>query len=124
VRKEHNENRNLEEVQDINTYFEMRQSREKEEIEVVDTYQVMVGTLAQKTEESNFIQVSEERGSLLTLPFQDVEFDIKTFPHKRLFIKTRNYIEYHPDTMQASYTDCRFLKMVNIRRVFNEEEEN
>jgi len=77
---------------------------------VVDACQVLWGT--EKKELGNgWIKLFEDRGTELILPYdENIKIDEK---ENRLFIITRNYISFHPDTNQATYIDCRFIKFTN-----------
>ncbi len=72
---------------------------------VVDACQVLWGTYKQDLE-NGWIKLFEERGTELILPYGNLKIDNKKH---RLFLKTRNYIFFHSETHQATYTDCRFV---------------
>jgi CRISPR-associated protein (TIGR03984 family) len=88
----------------------LRIDGEGEETFVVDACQVLWGT--KKDELGNgWIKLFEDRGTELILPYDEgVIIDNK---RNRLFIMTRNYISFHPETNQATYFDCRFIKFTN-----------
>jgi CRISPR-associated protein (TIGR03984 family) len=77
------------------------------EVDVVEAQQVLFGTTAQPliNGDAHFTELTERRGTLLKLPFKNLTVDNKD---ARIFIKTRNYIQYN-DAHQAGYCDCRFL---------------
>ncbi len=79
--------------------------REKTQVPVVDAYQVLWGT-DKKELKAGWTRIFEDRGTELILPFSEITIDNKK---KRLFLKTRNYIDFHPKTHLATYTDCRFV---------------
>jgi CRISPR-associated protein (TIGR03984 family) len=86
----------------------LRIDGEGEETFVVDAYQVLWGTKKEKLR-NGWIKLFEDRGTELILPYDEgVIIDDKK---NRLFIMTRNYI--HPETNQATYFDCRFIKFTN-----------
>jgi len=74
--------------------------------EVVDAYQVLFGTRSEPS--GNYTRISEERGTVLFLPFQDLEIDVKKEKKDRIAVKTRNYIDYN-NVFQATYIDCRLM---------------
>lgn len=71
----------------------------------VDAYQQLWGT-DYKNLEGGFTKIFEERGTELILPFSDLKVDNK---QSRIFIKTRNYVDFHPENHLATYVDCRFI---------------
>jgi CRISPR-associated protein (TIGR03984 family) len=77
------------------------------EIEVVEAHQLLWGTRSRSLDK-NYFEVFENRAARLTLPFNDVNVDVKSKPRNRVFIKTRNYITYNK-IGQAGYCDCRFV---------------
>lgn len=83
----------------------LRIDTEGDESYVVDAYQQLWGT-DQKRIDSDFTKIFEERGTELILPFSSLEVDNKK---NRVFIKVRNYIEYHKGTCLSTYGDCRFV---------------
>jgi len=78
---------------------------EGEEAFVVNSFQLLWGTDKHNLG-NNWIKVYEKRGTELILPLGDVNVDNRK---NRLFLKSRNYIDFHPETHQATYSDCRFL---------------
>lgn len=72
---------------------------------VIDAYQVLWGTDKQLLKEG-WTRVFEERGTELVLPFSQLSVDDRK---KRVFLQTRNYVDFHPETNIATYTDCRFV---------------
>lgn len=75
---------------------------------VVEAYQVLWGT-DKKDLGNGWSRLYEERGTELILPVGNVEINNKK---KRLFLKTRNYITFHPKTYRATYGDCRFVELM------------
>lgn len=84
----------------------LRIDSEGNESYVVDAYQVLFGTRSEPS--GNYTRISEERGTELFLPFQDLEVDVKKEKKSRTAVKTRNYIDYN-NVFQATYIDCRFV---------------
>lgn len=72
---------------------------------VIDAYQVLWGT-DKKELKDGWTRIFEERGTELILPFFDITVDNSK---KRLFLKTRNYIDFHSHIYLATYIDCRFV---------------
>ena len=89
---------------DVGLRGRLRIDDEGEETYVVDANQVLWGTDREKLSDG-WIRLFEERGTELILPFDEIPVDNRK---NRLFLKTRNYIDFHPETYQASYVDCRF----------------
>lgn len=87
-----------------------RSNGQGEEIEVVDTLQVLWGTRKVEIEDKKWVQITEERGTSLTLPFAYDEFNIDD-KQKRVKLKTRHYIQYNT-LGQAGYFDCRFMNII------------
>jgi len=79
----------------------------EEDVKVVDSMQVLWGTVAEKLSDSWFC-LSEERGTELILPLQEEAIAVDD-KEKRVKLKARNYIGYNP-VNQAGYTDCRFIE--------------
>jgi CRISPR-associated protein (TIGR03984 family) len=76
-----------------------------EETPIVDANQVLWGTRA-KSLDNGFTLLTEDRGTELILPFNNLEsVDDK---ENRIFLETRNYIGYN-DIGQAAYVDTRFV---------------
>ena len=88
----------------------LRIDSEGNESYVVDAYQVLFGTRSEPS--GNYTRISEERGTELFLPFQDLEVYVKKEKKGRISIKTRNYIDYN-SMFQATYIDCRFMGFYN-----------
>jgi len=75
---------------------------------VVDASQVLWGT--DKEELGNgWIKIFEDRGTELILPLEGVEVNDK---ERRVFLRTRNYVDFHNETKQATYVDCRFIGFI------------
>lgn len=72
--------------------------------DVVDAKQVLFGTKDKGM--GDFTRLTEDRGTVIILPFVGIDFDGKK---KRVCIKTRNYVDYNSITHQATYVDGRFL---------------
>jgi CRISPR-associated protein (TIGR03984 family) len=66
--------------------------------------QVLFGTRAKKKDSETII--TEVRGTRLTVPFPNINVDDN---QQRLMLQTVNYVDFHEETCQASYVDCRFL---------------
>lgn len=79
--------------------------------DVVDAHQVLFGTKAEPVD-GNYTKITEKRGTELILPFVLSNIDAK---RNRVFIKTRNYIDYidYNEVNQATYVDCRFVGFWN-----------
>ena len=78
---------------------------EGDETPIVDAHQVLWGTRA-KYLDNGFTLLTENRGTELILPFDNLEsVDDK---ENRVFLETRNYIGYN-EIGQATYEDTRFL---------------
>ncbi len=83
----------------------LRTDEDGERTYVVDACQVLWGTNRERLSDE-WLRLYEQRGTELILPYGNVEINDR---NKRLFLKTRNYIAFHPKTSQATYTDCRFV---------------
>lgn len=83
----------------------LRIDTEGDESFVVDAYQQLWGT-DQRRVDPHFTKIFEERGTELILPFSSLEVDNRK---NKVFIKTRNYIEYNSKTCLSTYVDCRFV---------------
>lgn len=83
----------------------LRIDTEGDKTPVVDAYQVLWGT-KKEAKENGWTRLYEDRGTELILPFANIAVDDK---RKRIFIKTRNYIDFHLQSHLATYTDCRFV---------------
>ncbi len=89
-----------------------RRDYEGDEMDVVDAEQVLFGTDADDLK-NRFTKLFEKRGTEIILPFPFVELDVKDKTEgKRIFIQTRNYIDYNK-ACQATYVDCRFMGFTN-----------
>lgn len=77
-----------------------------EDIEAVEAHQVLFGT--RKKSLGDFTEIYEDRGTKIILPFSDLTVD----KDKRIFIKTRNYIDYN-EVCQATCVDARFVSFTN-----------
>ena len=84
-----------------------RKDGEGDEMQVVEAQQVLFGTTAKDASNDGvgFTEISEERGTKLILPFENLPVNDK---EQRIFLKTRNYVDYTP-AHQATYVDCRFV---------------
>lgn len=77
---------------------------------VVDAPQLLWGTDYEHIG-NGYTRIFEQRGTELLLPLPDLRIDQNK---RRVFIKTRNYIEFNPTTHLASYCDCRFIDFMTI----------
>ena len=92
----------------------LRTDSEGETTEVVDAHQVLFGTESKPEPlDSLYTKIFEDRGTELSLPFSGLTVDVKENRKNRVFIKTRNYIDYNK-VQQAGYVDCRFLGFYKI----------
>jgi CRISPR-associated protein (TIGR03984 family) len=80
-----------------------------ENTDAVEAHQVLFGT--DKKSLGDFTEIYEARGTKIILPFSDLIIDNK---RKRIFIKTRNYIDYN-EIHQATYVDTRFVTFTDDR---------
>jgi len=87
----------------------LRIDGEGDDTYVVDACQVLWGIRSEALG-NGWIKLSEERGTELILPYKNVKIDDRK---NRLFLKTRNYIGFHPLTHQATYIDCRLVGFTN-----------
>lgn len=78
--------------------------------DVIDAEQVLCGTQLQFINTATLLELSEERGSRLVLPFSQAQIGV---PPERVFLKTRNYVGDLTETKQATYEDCRFVTFVD-----------
>ncbi len=92
----------------------LRIDSDGENTEAVEAHQVLFGTRTDNKTLDGFTKISEERGTILVLPFNDLNIDIKRDKRKRIFIKTRNYIDYNK-VHQATYIDTRFVSFTDDR---------
>lgn len=90
----------------------LRIDGEGTETYVVDACQVLWGTDKEELE-NGWSRIFEERGTELILPFTN--FTVNTGKN-RLFIKTRNYVQFHPITHLATYNDCRFIEFLDSNK--------
>ncbi len=88
----------------------LRLDGQGEEAEVVDALQVLWGTQKEQLEDVNWVRITENRGTSLTLPFAHGGLNIDD-QQNRVKLKTRNYINYN-SLGQAGYTDCRFMAII------------
>jgi CRISPR-associated protein (TIGR03984 family) len=88
----------------------IRKDNVGKEVDVVEARQVLFGTKSEPY--GVFTKIYEEQGCELLLPF-NINLDNKNKEQPRIFIKTRNYIEYLNDDCQASYGDCRFVNFTD-----------
>jgi len=79
------------------------------ETEVVVAHQVLFGTKKGKKYGENLTEITEARGTSLTLPFANLTVDDK---RNRICIKTYNYVGYNA-LRQATYEDCRFVSFTD-----------
>lgn len=80
-------------------------------IDVIDCSQIIFGTRAEQFSDSNWLKLTEERGTEIILPASVIDGkNINNLGTEYLVaIKIRNYIGYHGKTSQAYYTDHRFM---------------
>ncbi|GAB5046626.1 type III-D CRISPR-associated protein Csx19 [Thermodesulfovibrio sp. TK110] len=90
----------------------LRIDEEGTETYVVDACQVLWGTDKKKLTDG-WSKLFEERGTELILPFTNFTVDNRK---NRVFIKTRNYIQFHPITCLATYSDCRFIEFLDSNK--------
>jgi len=83
----------------------LRIDEEGDDTYAIDACQMLWGTDKEELDEG-WIKLFEQRGPELILPYEKVRIDNWK---NRLFLKTRNYIQFHPETQQATYVDCRFI---------------
>lgn len=76
-------------------------------VDVVEASQILWGTKAKK-KNNGFTLISEERGTELILPFPYSKLEDVDDEENRVFLKTRNYVDYN-DIGQATYVDSRFM---------------
>lgn len=81
-----------------------------DEIDVIDAKQALFGT-DREVLQNGFTKIFEKRGTEIILPFTGLDVKDKT-KDKRVFVKTRNYIDYN-EAHQATYVDCRFMGFWN-----------
>lgn len=81
-----------------------------EETFIVDACQLLWGTDSELYGDG-FTRLFEERGTEIIFPLSDLRVNAEK---KRVFIKTRNYVEFNPETSLASYGDCRFVEFLNF----------
>ena len=86
-----------------------RKDSEGNDCYVIDAEQVLFGTTGEY-KEPGWTEISEERGTKLILPFDQVTVDDK---ENRVKIKTRNYVGFN-EIHQATYVDCRFVAFTGI----------
>jgi CRISPR-associated protein (TIGR03984 family) len=76
-------------------------------VDVVDASQVLWGTKIKKNI-GDFTHITEDRGTELILPLNGTMLKGLDDEQKRVFLKTRNYIDYN-ELCQATYVDSRFM---------------
>lgn len=79
------------------------------DIDVVDARQILWGTKPDPSFIGEFSKISEDRGTELILPLEDIFVDNG---QNRVHIRTRNYIDYN-ENEQAGYADCRFVEFTD-----------
>lgn len=86
-----------------------------EKTDVVDVEQVLWGTRSKSL--GNYIELCEDRGTKIILPFKNIKIDAQKDPKDRIRILTRNYVSYDTNSSyeQAGYVDCRFVAFKNSR---------
>lgn len=85
----------------------LRRDSEGEEVFAVDNEQVVFGTHSENLVDYSLL--TEERGTELILPFNNLSVDEK---RNRVKVKTRNYVEFNK-IHQATYVDNRFVDFTN-----------
>ncbi len=85
----------------------IRIDEEGNETAVVIAHQLLFGTKGRRLD-AQFIQLTEDRGTTLTLPLTNFHFEAHDNPQSRIFIKTHNYVRTNR-VFQATYFDCRFV---------------
>ncbi|MCX7724556.1 MAG: CRISPR-associated protein Csx19 [Thermodesulfovibrio sp.] len=70
----------------------------------VIAFQQLWGTKNEVLDQS-YSRVFEERGTEIIVPFTNFNLDTGK---NRIFVKTINYIDFHPEIYIATYVDCRF----------------
>jgi len=91
-------------------YIRVRNDGEGEEVECVESDQIIWGTKSRNRGE--WTELTEERGMKLLLPLRNIQVDNEK---KRLKIRSRHYIEINKETSQAGYADCRLVSFVQGR---------
>jgi len=87
---------------------------------IVEARQVLFGTEAKPSKESQYYSVlTEKRGTEIVLPLQKLGIRESEINDKkgRLCIKTRSYIGYIEETGQATYEDVRFVNFEMYKEV-------
>ena len=87
--------------------------------DIVVAHQVLVGTKAEG-KGRGFTEISEQRGTRLVLPFENIKFDKDGKFVSRICIKTHNYIGYNY-VNQATYIDCRFAAFTDGTDCLNQQ---
>ena len=104
-----NENEELHVWRKTNKYFYRYRKdiySENGNTEYIDTDQLILGTETISIDE-NWKKIKEDRGSIFVLPNKIL--NDKVSENKRLFLKTRNYINYN-SLGQAGFEDNGFIK--------------
>jgi CRISPR-associated protein (TIGR03984 family) len=76
---------------------------------VADAEQALFGTRAETL--NGYTIIREDRGTELALPFPELIKLNDGTKRNRVFLKTRNYIDYN-EAHQATYVDCRFAGFI------------
>ncbi|MFN8672930.1 MAG: CRISPR-associated protein Csx19 [Candidatus Sericytochromatia bacterium] len=95
-----------------NNKFKARHIKDEQgsETEYVDVNQVLFGTKSEKLENQAFTKLLEEKRGIELIIGGNFETSTSK---KRVAIQTRNYVEYN-SIYQAIYSDCRFIKFVQL----------
>ncbi len=79
-------------------------------VNIVEADQVLFGTKIDRDFRADgYTKITEDRGTSLIVPFNNLESNEKGELLKRLCVKTYNYICYN-EAHQATYSDCRFVR--------------
>lgn len=68
----------------------------------------------------DYSKLTEDRGTEVILPFSKDKLQVDD-KQNRIAIKTRNYIGYTNEGLQAGYIDCRFVRFVKMNGSNQEE---
>lgn len=74
----------------------------------IECQQALFGTKFEKIN-SGWGKLIEDRGTEIIIPFDNLE-DLNQ--DKPLFIMIRNYVDFHKETFQAHYCDCRMVSFI------------
>jgi CRISPR-associated protein (TIGR03984 family) len=91
------------------------------EQDVMRAHQLLFGSKrgnGQKGEIPGFTTITEDRGTTLHLPLNNLRFDDKGNLLERVFITSHNYIQAN-GTGQAGYVDCRFVGLSDGRNLYS-----